>query len=99
MKENADILNLVNNKKQLYKYLFRHNKYEIIYENEEITEYIKDNNKIVIFSLNEIKPICDYNIEDTKTEEVVEVTEEEIKKEYSKNLFKINPGLTPIFIE
>jgi hypothetical protein len=99
MKENSDILNLVNNKKQLYKYLFRHNKYEIIYENEEITEYIKDNNKIVIFSLNEIKPICDYNIEETKTEEVVEVTEEEIKKEYSKNLFKINPELTLIFIE
>ena len=100
MKKNADILNLINNnKKQLYEYLFENKKYEIIYENEEIAEYIKDNNKIAILSLNDIKPICDYNIEETKTEEVVEVTEEEIKKEYSKNLFKINPELTPIFIK
>jgi hypothetical protein len=100
MKKNADILNLINNnKKQLYEYLFENKKYEIIYGNEEIAEYIKDNNKIAILSLNEIKPICDYNIEKIKTEEVVEISEEEIKKEYSNNFLKINPDLTPIFIE
>ena len=100
MKENADILNLVNNnREQLCNYLFKNNKYDIIYGNEDIAEYIRDNNKIVIFSLNEIKPICDYNIEKIKTEEVVEISEEEIKKEYSNNFLKINPKLTPIFID
>ena len=92
MKKNADILNLVNNnKEQFYDFLFKNNKYDIIYENEEISEYIRDNNKIVIFSINDIKPITDDN--------TVVVTEEEIKQKYSNNLFKINPKLTPIFIE
>ena len=92
MKENADILNLVNNnKEQFYDFLFKNNKYDIIYENEEIAEYIKDKYKIVIFSINDIKPITDDNI--------AVVTEEEIKQKYSNNLFKINSELTPIFIE
>ena len=91
MKENADILNLVNNnKEQFYDFLFKNNKYDIIYENEEIAEYIKDKYKIVIFSINDIKPIADDN---------TVVTEEEIKQKYSNNLFKINPKLTAIFIE
>ena len=96
MKENADILNLVNNnREQLYNYLFKNNKYDIIYENDEIAEYIKDNHKIVIFSLNHIEPISNHDIE-----EVTEVvTEEKIKQTYSNTLLKINPKLTPIFID
>jgi hypothetical protein len=104
MKENADILNLVNNnREQLYNYLFKNNKYDIIYGNEDIAEYIRDNNKIVIFSLNDIKPISNHDIEkviEEETEVVTEVvTEEKIKQTYSNTLLKINPKLTPIFID
>jgi hypothetical protein len=104
MKENADILNLVNNnREQLYNYLFKNNKYDIIYGNEDIAEYIRDNNKIVIFSLNDIKPISNHDIEEV-IEEVIEeetevVTEEEIKQTYSNTLLKMDPKLTPIFID
>jgi uncharacterized protein YcgL (UPF0745 family) len=104
MKKNADILNLINNnKKQLYEYLFENKKYDIIYGNEDIAEYIRDNNKIVIFSLNDIKPISNHDIEEV-IEEVIEeetevVTEEEIKQTYSNTLLKMDPKLTPIFID
>jgi hypothetical protein len=90
IEKNIDILHLVKNKKQLCKYLLDNEQYNIIYQNEKIAEYIKDKYKIVILSLDEIKPIADDNIV---------VTEEEIKQKYSNNLFKINPKLTPIFIE
>ena len=102
MKENADILNLVNNnREQLYNYLFKNNKYDIIYENDEIAEYIKDNHKIVIFSLNHIEPISNHDIEEvTEVTEVTEVvTEEKIKQTYSNTLLKMDPKLTPIFID
>jgi hypothetical protein len=48
--------------------LLKNEKYEIIHENEEIALYIRDNNNIIVLSLNEIKPICDYNIEEIKEE-------------------------------
>jgi hypothetical protein len=48
--------------------LLKNEKYEIIHENEKIALYIRDNNKVIILSFSEIKPICDYNIEEIKEE-------------------------------
>jgi len=100
MKENAEILDLVNNnREQLCDYLWKNNKHDIIYQNDKIAEYIRDNHKIVIYSLNDIKLISNHDIEE-EIEVVTEVkTEEEIKQEYSNSLFKIFPKLTPIFID
>ena len=72
----------------LCEYLLKNKKYDIIYRNEQIAEYIKDNYKIIILSLDDIKPITDDNI---VTEEK---TEEEIKKEYENRYI----GFQVIFI-
>ena len=89
IKKNIDILHLVKNKKQLYKYLLDNEQYDIIYQNERIAEYTKDKEKIIILSFDEINPI--YNIE--------EKTEEEIKNKYREDFLKIYPESTLIFIE
>jgi len=88
IEENSDILDLVENKEQLCKYLVENNKYDIIHDNEDISNNIRDKYKIVIFSLNHIEPITDDNI---VTEEK---TEEEIKKEYENRYI----GFQVIFI-
>ena len=54
IEENINILDLVENKEQLCKYLLDNEQYDIIYQNEEIAKYIKDNNNIIIFSCNDI---------------------------------------------
>ena len=46
IKKNVDILHLVENREQLYQYLLDKEKYEIIYNNEDIAKYIK---KIELF--------------------------------------------------
>ena len=67
--------------------MLKNKKYRTIYDNENIAEYIRDNNKIVILSLDEITPPKDDQInEDT--------TEEEIKKEYENRYI----GFQVIFI-
>jgi len=89
IKKNIDILHLVKNKKQLCKYLLDNEQYDIIYQNEGLSEYIKDNYKIIILSFDIINPI--YNIEGE--------TEEEIKNKYREDFLKIYPESTLIFIE
>ena len=93
IEKNIDILHLVKNKKQLCKYLLDNEQYDIIYKNEKIAKYIKNKYKVIILSLNEIKPLDndEFYTDDT--------TEEEIKNKYREEFFKINPKLTPIFIE
>jgi hypothetical protein len=54
IKNNIDILHLVKNKEQLCEYLYQNIKYDIIYHNEKIAEYIKNKYKIIIFSCNDI---------------------------------------------
>ena len=54
IKGNVDILDLVENKEQLCKYLLDNEQYNIIYQNEELAKYIKENNNIIIFSYNDI---------------------------------------------
>ena len=93
---NVDILHLVENKEQLYEYLYTIKKYKIFHDNEEIAEYIKDKYKVIMLSFNKIKPIRDYNIEG-ETEEVIEISEKEIKQNFRKEFFKINPELRPVF--
>ena len=55
--------------------MLKNKKYRTIYDNEDISNYIRDKYKIIILSLNDIKPITDDN--------TVVVTEEDIKKEFS----------------
>jgi len=61
IKENVDILDLVENKEQLCEYLFKRKKYKIIYGNEEITEYIKDKYKVKILSYGIIDPLNEHD--------------------------------------
>ena len=44
IEENVDILHFVENKEQLCQYLLDNEQYNIIYKNEGLSEYIKDNN-------------------------------------------------------
>ena len=88
IKKNVDILDLVENKEQLCEYLLKNKKYITIYDNEDISNNIRDKYKIIILSLDDIKPITDDNI---VTEEK---TEEEIKKEYENRYI----GFQVIFI-
>ena len=44
IEENVDILHFVENKEQLCQYLLDNEQYYIIYKNEGLLEYIKDNN-------------------------------------------------------
>jgi hypothetical protein len=66
IKGNVDILDLVENKEQLYQYLLDNKQYEIIYQNEEIAKYIKENNNIIIFSCNDLDPEKEYDIDELK---------------------------------
>jgi len=68
--------------------LLKNKKYITIYDNEDISNNIRDKYKIIILSLDDIKPITDDNI---VTEEK---TEEEIKKEYENRYI----GFQVIFI-
>ena len=61
IEENVDILHLVENREQLYQYLLDNEQYKIIYKNERLSEYIKDNNNIIIFSMNDINIDKNYN--------------------------------------
>jgi hypothetical protein len=72
IEENVDILHLVENKEQLYQYLLTNEQYNIIYNNEEIAVYIKDNYNILIQDLN------DLNIEK-------EYDNDELREEFIKN--------------
>ena len=54
IEENVDILHFVENKEQLCQYLLDNEQYNIIYKNEGLSEYIKDNYNIIIFSCNDI---------------------------------------------
>jgi len=60
-------LDLVQNKEQLCEYLYQNIKYDIIYHNEKIAEYIKDKYKIIIFSCNDID--IDKNYDNDKLRE------------------------------
>jgi hypothetical protein len=51
-----DILHLIKNKEKIYEYLLNNKKYEIIYKNKNIQEYIKINNNILILSINYLDP-------------------------------------------
>ena len=66
IKGNVDILDLVENKEQLYQYLLDNEQYDIIYQNEEIAKYIKDNNNIIIFSCNDLNIEKDYGNDELK---------------------------------
>jgi hypothetical protein len=66
IKGNVDILDLVDNKEQLYQYLLDNEQYDIIYQNEEIAKYIKDNNNIIIFSCNDIDIEKDHGNDELK---------------------------------
>ena len=72
IEENVDILHLVENKEQLCQYLLDNEQYNIIYNNEEIAVYIKDNYNILIQDLN------DLNIEK-------EYDNDELREEFIKN--------------
>jgi len=61
IEENVDFLHLLDNKEQLCQYLLDNEQYNIIYKNEDIAEYIKDNNNIIIFSMNDINIDKNYN--------------------------------------
>jgi CxxC motif-containing protein len=67
LNEHDDILHLIKNK-NFYKYLLDNNKYEIIYKNEELHEYIKINYNILILSLNDLDPDNIYNKDKLKLE-------------------------------
>ena len=58
--------------------MLKNKKYITIYDNEDISNNIRDKYKIIILSLDDIKPITD----DNTVVVTEEVTEEEIKKEY-----------------
>jgi hypothetical protein len=94
---NIDILYLIKNKEQLCKYLLDNEQYNIIYKNEKIAEFIKNKYKVVLLSLDEIKPLTETN--DNVINIIEEYTEEEIKKIYREKFNRINPELTLIFIE
>ena len=66
--KNYDILHLVENKIDLCQYLLDNNKYEIIYKNKELHEYIKINYNILILSLNDLDPDNIYNKDKLKLE-------------------------------
>ena len=68
IKENIDILHLVENKDQLYEYLFENKEYDIIHKNEDMLEYIKNIKNIVVLSLNEIDPENEYDKDKLKEE-------------------------------
>ena len=59
-------MDLVDNKEQLYQYLLDNEQYNIIYQNEEIAKYIKDNNNIIIFSCNDLNIEKDYGNHELK---------------------------------
>ena len=80
--DNYDILHLVSNIENLSNYLLSNKKYNIIYKNEELQEYIKINKKIIIILFDDINNYSD--------------TEDNIKLEFSKT-FK-NIGIQVIFI-
>jgi hypothetical protein len=61
IEENVEILHFLENKQQLYEYLLQNKKYDIIYQNEEISEYIKDNYNILIQSLNDLNIEKEYD--------------------------------------
>ena len=58
--------------------MLKNKKYRTIYDNEDISNNIRNKYKIIILSLDDIKPITD----DNTVVVTEEVTEEEIKKEY-----------------
>jgi len=70
--------------------LLKNKKYITIYDNEDISNNIRDKYKIIILSLDDIKPITD----DNTVVVTEEVTEEEIKKEYENRYI----GFQVIFI-
>ena len=70
--------------------MLKNKKYRTIYDNEDISNNIRDKYKIIILSLDDIKPITD----DNTVVVTEEVTEEEIKKEYENRYI----GFQVIFI-
>ena len=66
IEENVEILHFLENKQQLYEYLLQNKKYDIIYQNEEISEYIKDNYNILIQSLNDLNIEKEYDNDELK---------------------------------
>ena len=70
--------------------MLKNKKYITIYDNEDISNNIRDKYKIIILSLDDIKPITD----DNTVVVTEEVTEEEIKKEYENRYI----GFQVIFI-
>jgi hypothetical protein len=70
--------------------LLKNKKYRTIYDNEDISNNIRNKYKIIILSLDDIKPITD----DNTVVVTEEVTEEEIKKEYENRYI----GFQVIFI-
>ena len=77
IEENVNILHLLENKEKLYQYLLENEKYDIIYHNDNIAVYIRDNHNIIILSFSEIKPVKD------NTDEIIE---EKIKEEFRSKL-------------
>ncbi len=70
--------------------MLKNKKYRTIYDNEDISNNIRNKYKIIILSLDDIKPITD----DNTVVVTEEVTEEEIKKEYENRYI----GFQVIFI-
>jgi hypothetical protein len=68
IKKNVDILDLVENKEQLYEYLLKNKKYDIIYQNEDIALDIKDKNKVIVLSFSDIDPEKEYDKNKLKEE-------------------------------
>ena len=68
LNENYNILHLVENKINLYNYLLSTKKYEIIYKNEEIHEYIKIKHNILILCFNDLDIDNIYNKDELKLE-------------------------------
>jgi hypothetical protein len=86
IKKYQHFLHLIDNKTNLCKYLLDNNKYEIIYNNEEIHEYIKINFNIIILCLNDFDIDNDYNTD-----------VEQLKESVYKKIF--NEKITVIFIK
>ena len=65
IENNADILHLVENKEQLYKYLLN-NKINIVHDNQDLALDIINNNRIIVLSYSVIDPEKEYDRNELK---------------------------------
>jgi hypothetical protein len=61
-------MNQLYNNKDLINYLLENQLYHIIYNSEQINEYIKENNNLYIMNINDIDIDHEFHIEEIKKE-------------------------------